>query len=92
MLETISKVVLSMGVLRILSGSLEVTAGLLMLRFNDVEKALMINASLALVGPIVLMTTMTLGLIGIAEKLSMAKLLWVVAGVTCIFIGVRSGG
>ena len=88
MIVTISKIVLGMAVIRMLSGSLEFLAGLLMLKFNNVEKALLINSGLAILGPAVLITTTTIGLIGIADKLSPSKFLWILAGVSCIFIGI----
>jgi hypothetical protein len=84
----LNKFVVSMATLRILSGSLEVIAALLMLRFNQVEKALLINSGLALVGPFVLLATTTIGLLGIADKLSFGKMIWVIAGVSCIFFGI----
>jgi hypothetical protein len=84
----LNKFVATMATIRILSGSLEVIAALVMLRFNQVEKALLINSGLAVVGPFVLLTTTTIGLLGIAEKLSFGKMLWVLAGVSCIFFGV----
>lgn len=84
----ISKIVLSMASLRLISGSLEVLAALLMIRLNQVEKALLVNSSLAVVGPLVLLATTTIGLVGVAEKLSFSKMFWIFAGVSCIFIGV----
>ncbi|WP_181438828.1 YqhV family protein [Paenibacillus sambharensis] len=84
----INKVVLAMGMLRILSGSIEILAALLILRFNSIEKGLVINSSLALVGPLILITTTTIGLIGISDKLSLGKFAWVLAGITCLLIGI----
>jgi len=84
----LSKIVLGMASLRLMSGTIEIIAALIMLRLNQVDKALMVNSGLALVGPLVLLTTTTLGLVGIAEKLSFGRLLWVLAGVSCIFIGI----
>lgn len=84
----INKFVMSMATLRFLSGSLEIVAALVMLRLNQVDKALLVNSGLAFVGPFVLLTTTTIGLIGMADKLSFGKLLWVLAGVSCIFIGI----
>jgi putative exporter of polyketide antibiotics len=84
----LSKFVLGMAILRIISGSIELIAALLMLKFNNVEKALLVNSTLALVGPIVLILTTTIGLIGLADKLSMNKLLWIFIGVACIFVGI----
>ncbi|MGG1551659.1 MULTISPECIES: YqhV family protein [Paenibacillus] len=79
---------MTMASLRVLSGSLELIAAILMLRLATVEKALLVNAGLALVGPLVLLTTTTVGLVGIAEKLSLGKMLWIIAGVSCLFIGI----
>ncbi|WP_422614955.1 YqhV family protein [Cohnella caldifontis] len=82
------KSALSMAVLRMLSGSLELTAAIVMIRLNNVEKALIVNSMLALVGPLVLISTMAIGLVGLSDKLSPSKLIWVLAGVGCILIGV----
>jgi hypothetical protein len=84
----LSKIVLSMATLRMISGSLEIIAALLMIRFNQIEKALLVNSGLALIGPLVLLSTTTIGLVGIAEKLSYGKMLWVLVGVSCIFTGI----
>ncbi|EXX86678.1 hypothetical protein BG53_05730 [Paenibacillus darwinianus] len=84
----INKIVLAMGVLRLLSGSIEIFAALLMLRFNQIEKSLVINSSLALVGPLILIATTTIGLVGISDKLSLGKFAWVLAGVTCLLVGI----
>ncbi|WP_018663871.1 YqhV family protein [Heyndrickxia acidiproducens] len=86
----IEKYVLGMAMLRLISGMIEITAAMLMLKYNQVEKALVINSSLAIVGPIVLITTTSLGIIGIADKISFAKILWVLTGVGCIIYGVKS--
>jgi hypothetical protein len=84
----LNKIVMSMASLRLMSGSLEIIAALLMIRFNQIEKALLVNSGLALLGPLVLLTTTTIGLAGIAEKLSYGKMLWVLVGVSCIFVGI----
>ncbi|AGA58109.1 MAG: DUF2619 domain-containing protein [Thermobacillus sp.] len=84
----INKFVLAMATLRLLSGSIEMLAALLMLRLNQVDKALVVNSSLAFVGPIVLLTTTAVGLAGLADKLSPSKLVWITAGVTCLLIGI----
>jgi putative exporter of polyketide antibiotics len=84
----VNKFVLSMASLRILSGSLEVLAALLMIRFNQVDKALLINSGLAVMGPVILLATTTIGLLGIADKLSYNKMLWIIVGVSFIFFGI----
>jgi putative exporter of polyketide antibiotics len=90
MFNLLEKAVLGMATLRILSGSIEIFAAILMLKLNDVGKALVVNSSLALVGPIVLILTTTIGLLGLADKISFAKMFWVLLGVGCILYGVKS--
>ncbi len=84
----ISKIVLSMAALRFISGTIELTAALLMLRHSTVERALLINSGLALVGPLILITTTAIGLSGLADKLSPMRFLWILVGVTCLFVGI----
>ncbi|MFP5106267.1 YqhV family protein [Neobacillus sp. C211] len=82
--------VLGMAFLRVLSGSIEILAAILMIKFNSVEKALLVNSSLALVGPIILILTTTIGVLGLTGNISFAKIVWIFIGVGCIFIGVKS--
>jgi putative exporter of polyketide antibiotics len=84
------KAVLGMAFLRLLSGSIELFAAILMLKFNSVEKALVVNSSLALIGPIILILTTSIGLLGIVEKISYMKMVWIFLGVGFIFVGVKS--
>lgn len=83
------KAIIGMASLRLISGTIEVLAALWILRLNQVDKALIVNSGLALVGPIVLLTTTTIGLVGLAEKINVMKMLIIFAGVALIFIGVR---
>lgn len=80
--------VMSMAGLRIVSGLIEISAAITMLFLNDVKKALAVNALLAVVGPIVLVTTMTIGLISLADELSFSKLLFIGLGVGLILFGI----
>ncbi len=84
----ISKIVLSMAALRFISGSIELAAAVLMLRFGTIERALLVNSGLALVGPLILITTTAIGLSGLADKLSPVRFLWILIGVTCLFVGI----
>ncbi|MFL6557622.1 MAG: YqhV family protein [Bacillus sp. (in: firmicutes)] len=84
------KAVLGMALLRLISGSIEIFAAIVMLKFNTVEKALIVNSSLALIGPLILILTTTIGLMGIVEKISYMKMLWIFLGVGFIFVGVKS--
>jgi len=84
----LNKIVLSMASLRVLSGMIEIGAALLMLRLNQIDRALAVNASLALVGPLILIATTTIGLVGMADKLSLGKMAWIIAGVGCLLVGI----
>lgn len=87
MLLVIEKIVLGMAALRFLSSALEFTAAFLMLRCNSVETAFKINALLALVGPTVMITVTSLGLVGLAGKVPTQGLVFILLGVACIFFG-----
>ncbi|MDF2834968.1 MAG: rane protein [Paenibacillus sp.] len=84
----LNKIVMAMASLRFLSGTIEICAAILMLRLNQIDKALVVNSSLALVGPIILIATTTIGLVGLSDKLSPSKFIWVAAGVCCLMIGI----
>ncbi|MGG3470292.1 YqhV family protein [Neobacillus pocheonensis] len=90
MFTVIEKAVLGMAFLRIISGCIEVMAAILMIKFNSVEKALIVNSTLALVGPLILILTTTIGTLSIVEKISYLKMLWIFLGVSFILIGVKS--
>ncbi|MDN5326331.1 MAG: hypothetical protein PWP41_1027 [Moorella sp. (in: firmicutes)] len=83
------KHVLAMAAMRVLSSLIELTAAMLMLKLNQVEAALKINATLALVGPAIMMLVMALGLWGLAGKIPPNKMLAIILGVGLIFYGAR---
>ena len=76
--------------LRLISGSIEITAALFMLKFNDLEKAFYINTLLALVGPTVLIVTTAIGLSGLAEKISLTRIICLFAGIFLIIFSLKS--
>lgn len=87
-----SKFVAGMALIRCLSGIIEFTAAMLMLKFDSVEKAMKINAALALIGPTVMVVVTSIGLLGLSQKgFSLPRLLLIVVGVTLIFIGIGKG-
>lgn len=90
MLEYLDKTIMGMALLRFFSGSIEIFVAFLILKYNDIEKALVVNSSLALVGPLVLILTTAIGLVGISDKLSISKLAWIFSGVILIIYGVKS--
>ncbi|MCQ2560239.1 MAG: YqhV family protein [Clostridia bacterium] len=89
MLFLFNKIVLAMATCRIISSCLELTAALLMLKFNSVETAFKINAGLALVGPVILLSVTLLGLVGLSGKISPLGMFWVILGVILIFYGLH---
>ncbi|RST74086.1 DUF2619 domain-containing protein [Siminovitchia acidinfaciens] len=89
MITFLEKAVVGMALLRLLSGGIEMIAAFLMLRFNTVEKAIVINSSLALIGPLILILTTAIGVYGIADRVSFVKFIWIFVGVGCILYGVK---
>ncbi len=77
----IEKTIIFIIALRIISGSIELTAAALMFKFNDLEKAFYINTLLALVGPVILIVTTGIALLGLAEKISLTRII-------CLFCGI----
>lgn len=90
MWHMLEKAIIGMALLRIISGSIEILAALLMIKVNQVDKALIINSSLALVGPLILIATTTIGLVGVADRIPFSKIIWILLGVAFILIGVKS--
>ncbi|MNJ37442.1 hypothetical protein D3C77_322600 [compost metagenome] len=84
----LDKFVASMATIRIISGSIEIAAALLMFKLGRVDKALAVNSMLAFVGPTVLLITTAIGLAGMADKLSWSKLIWIGCGISCLLIGI----
>lgn len=89
MFHVFDKIVFSMAAMRFLSAGIEFTAAMLMLYFGRVETAFKINSVLALVGPAVLFTVTTLGLVGLAGKVSPQGMVLILAGVGLIFWGIN---
>lgn len=85
------KVVFMMAMIRFISCIIEFTAAVLFLKFDSIEKALKINALLALVGPIIMTAVMLLGLIGLSNKVPSSKFSIILAGVVLIFYGINKG-
>lgn len=87
-IESMDKAVLSMGFLRVFGGSVELLAAITILYFNDIKKALAVNSILAAIGPIILISTMTIGIVGVASKLDPLRFVLVLCGVFLILLAV----
>ncbi|WP_413379790.1 YqhV family protein [Alkalihalobacillus sp. 1P02AB] len=74
---------------RVLSGLIEIGAAMLMLKLNSIEKAIGVNAVLAIIGPTIFILSVVVGLVGMSDKLSFSKFLFIGAGVMLILIGIR---
>ena len=85
----IEKALILIVALRLISGSIELTAAALMFKFNDLEKAFYINTLLALVGPVILITTTGIALLGLADKISLAKSLCLFGGIFLILFSMK---
>lgn len=89
MFQVSDKIVLGMAGVRFLSAAIEFSAAFLMLLFGRVETAFKINSLLAIVGPTVLLTVTSLGLIGLAGKSSPLGMVIIVCGIILIFVGIN---
>lgn len=78
-----------MAFIRFASSMMEFCAAMLMLHMARVDAAVKINAVLGLVGPAIFISITVLGIAGLADQLSVTKLLLVVTGVVLIFLGTR---
>ncbi|MBX5466253.1 MAG: YqhV family protein [Firmicutes bacterium] len=77
-----------MVLVRLISAAIELTGALLMWRGGRLDLAVRINGLLGIVGPLVLTTTMALGLAGLAaSRMPWPKLVWIGAGVLLILWG-----
>ena len=77
-----------MIIIRFLSAIMELTGAFLMWRFYRLDTAIRINGFLGLVGPIILTSTMLLGIAGLAAtRVPVAKIVWIGLGVACILWG-----
>lgn len=76
--------------LRIFSGSVDITAAMFMYKFNDLEKAFYINTLLALVGPVVLIITTGIALMGLAEKISVTRMICLFSGIVLILYSLKA--
>ena len=80
---------LYMVLIRLISGSLELTVAGLMYKSHDIEKALALNSMLALVGPCVLIITTGLGVAGLGDKISFQKMICIFSGVLLILLSLK---
>lgn len=90
MFGIMEKALFFMIALRLISGSIEITAAMLMLKYNDLEKAFYINTMLALVGPVILIVTTGIGLSGLSEKISLKKGILLFSGIVLILMSMKS--
>ena len=90
MVTVIESALLLMIILRVISGSIEITAAALMYKFNDLEKAFYINSLLALVGPVILITTTGIALSGLTDKISFTRIACLFCGIILIVFALRS--
>ncbi len=91
MITFIEKALLIIIILRLISGSIEITAAALMFKFNDLEKAFYINSLLALVGPVILIVTTGIALYGLADKISLIRMICLFSGIFLILFSLKSG-
>ncbi len=86
----VEKALLLIVMMRVFSGSVDLVAAFLMYKFNDLEKAFYINTLLALVGPTVLIITTGIALFGLAEKVSVIRMVCLFGGIILILYSLNA--
>ncbi|MER1986666.1 MAG: YqhV family protein [Solibacillus sp.] len=89
-MTVIERALLFIIILRLISGSIEITAAAFMYKFNDLEKAFYINSLLALVGPVILIVTTAIALLGLADKISMTRIVCLFGGIFLILFAMKA--
>ncbi|MEW6523482.1 MAG: DUF2619 domain-containing protein [Bacillota bacterium] len=84
-----TRALLGMVGIRVLSGTIELSAAFLMLSLSNLRSALRINAVLGLVGPAILAGATLVGVSGLAGRVPPQRLFLVVAGVGLVLLGTR---
>jgi hypothetical protein len=84
-----NRTVLTMATVRIIFGLMSLSGAFLMLKFNQVEKALRINGILGSIGPFVFIFVSGLGIASLAGKLPLEKLVMITIGMVLILFGTR---
>ena len=86
-MSRINNVLLAMITLRIISAFLEFTAAIFMFYFNNIEKAIKINALLGLMGPVILILVTFLGIVKLSHNVDIKNIFIIALGVILIIIG-----
>lgn len=79
----------SMALVRLISGSLEILAGLYILRRGSLRTALRVNAMLGLAGPVALVAVSAIGAVALRSELRPARIALLAAGVILTIIATR---
>lgn len=87
--HVVDKTVYGMAAIRILSSLIEFSAAMLMLYVGTAQRALQVNAALALVGPMILVSVTMLGLWNLAGSVSLTRIAFILVGVGFILYGAR---
>jgi Protein of unknown function (DUF2619) len=87
--SVVDKLVYGMAGLRLLSGIIELAGAFLMIWFGTAQKALQVNAALAMTGPTVLVLVTLLGTVSLAGHIPTSRIVFIVIGVGCILFGAR---
>lgn len=80
-----------MAGIRVFSSLCEFAGAMLMLHYGSADKAVKINSLLAVVGPVVLLTTTSLGLAAMVGKVPLWKIFAIASGVGVIFFAANRG-
>jgi len=83
----VDPILIAMASMRLVSALIELGAAMLFIKYRSVEKAIRINATLGLLGPLIFMGVSLLGLTSLSGKVSFMKLVIISIGVILVMIG-----
>lgn len=86
-MANVNPTILVMAILRVLSGGIEIAAGIMFLKLNRIDRALRINSLLGLVGPVAFLLVSALGIIGLSTRVSFGRMMLILLGILLVLCG-----
>ena len=87
LVHSVQTSVLLMGLLRLLSGLIEIVGAVACLRYNSVAAALRINSLIGLAGPVFFLIVGWIGLFAVASRLPLVKIAALCVGMLLVLWG-----
>jgi len=90
--RTVQSPVVLMGILRIVSGLIEIGGAIACLRYNSIATALRINSMIGLAGPVFFLLVGAIGLFSVASQMPLLKVVALCLGMLLVLWGTSGLG